>query len=476
MGLKSQTRSTADIKIQSGKKMNDQKYYVAINLGSSYITGIVANKLEGGRVTSVYTSRKPSGDSIVHGCIHNVVTATEIISLVIDELSQHIPDGQIIKSVYVGIDCRSMQSKLFTAKLPRLDGALVDSEHLQTLRDQAKDAYYPGMEVIRIADPQYILDGKLEANPRGVRCSSLEANYQIIVARQSVIDVIREVFEHRLGVNIKEILPAPLAEAAVTLTREEYILGAVYINIGGGATSVSLYKSRLLKAMHVIPLGGINITRDLMDLGILERVAETLKINSGSMRKNVSRDDLILVPNTEKSIRQIDLNAYIHARLSEIIQTAIHVAEQSNPTTKEPQSLVLSGGVSKTTDLLQLLNHDGKQQVRQGFVRPDCTSDSVGEHIRRDFQTEIGLIAMATEHCLEMISKPLSQMFEDAETPSTSSAEHDEDDYTFGDADGLEELGNEGIAPEAPQGKEKRWRSFFTKVFEKLQGPDDDRD
>lgn len=461
--------------------MNDQKYYVAINLGSSYITGIVANKLEGGRVASIYTSRKPSNDSIVHGCIHNVITATEIISLVIDDLSKHIPEGQIIKSVYVGIDCRSMQSKLFTATLPRLDGAVVDGEHLQTLRDQAKDATYPGMEIVRIADPQYILDGKLEATPKGVRCSRLEANYQIIVARKSVISVIREVFENRLEVQIKEIIPATLAEAAVTLTREEYILGSVYINIGGGTTSVSLYKSRLLKAMHVIPLGGGNITKDLVSLGLLERSAEMLKIKSGSMNRNVSRDVLIDVPNTDKKVRQLDVNTYIYARLSEIIQTAIHVISESNPNMKEPESLILSGGTSNTADLLLLLNRDGKQPVRHGFVRSDCTSESVSEQIRRDFQTEIGLITLATEHCLEAIATPLDKMFEDLEESKNSNdiqqEIENEDDYTFG-----EDIGegiDEELTMEPAHSKKRNDGGLLGKIknaFQWLQGPEDDRD
>lgn len=436
-----------------------ENIYVAINIGSSYISGLMATKHASGKVSPIAKNRYKSGSSIQHGCIHNIVDVSNIVSRIIDDLSAHLSEGEIITRVYVGIDCQSMQSKLFKAWLTLAnEGEVVNQEHLQELRQQASDAQFPGLEVLRIVDPRYFVDGKRESKPLGVRCHKLEASYQVITVRRNVIDNLREVFVNKLGLEIADILIAPLAEASVTFTNEERTLGCAYINIGGGTSSVSIYNNRLLSALYVLPLGGISITQDLCDLQLLEKDAEQLKLNEGSVNLEIDRNAQLSHPsNPEHSIKQIEVNRYIYARMMEIIGSIINIIAKGNPSDQEPRSLIFSGGVSYTDGLIPLLKQNGGI-VRIGVVRRDFVSDDVEERMLREWQTEIGLIYQASQGCITYQAKQLDSLLDnlDEQENSAQPAAHqeglfpEEQDYTFVDSDEPEDEELVSTQPEQP--------------------------
>lgn len=420
----------------------NDKVYAVINLGSSYITGMIASKHASGKIDPIAVCRKASRGSIVHGHIHNIVDASEIINEIVDELSREIPDGDIIKRVYVGLDCQSMQSREFTSYLLLgSEGEIVENEHLQKLRDRAREIQHTGLEILRIADPRYYVDGKRESNPRGVRCKRLDVRYQLIAVRRNIVENIREVFERKLDLCIADILVAPLAEAAVTLSSEETILGCAYINIGGGTSSISLYEGRLLSALYTLPLGGINVTKDLTDLGLTERSAEQLKVTHGSVRTDVSREATVVAPSTsgasDKVLKQIDVNRYISARMMEILGSIHNIISKGNTTGHEPTSIVFSGGAVNIDGFISSLQKQGIK-VRHGHVRRDCISDAAQDKMFGEYQTEIGLVYQATENCIEKATPPLDTLFgaveekEDKSQGAQTAQNLDAQGFTFG--------------------------------------------
>lgn len=399
-----------------------EKTYFVVNLGSSYITGMLASKHTNGRIAPIAMARRPSGQSIRHGAIHNVDEAARIISAILDELSNQLPENEIIKSVYIGLECKSMQAQLYHTSLSlSAEGEIITQDHLQTLRDQVQDAQYPGMEILRVADARYYIDGKQEDNPRGVRCSLLEAAYQIIVARRSIIVNIRETFEHKLGLHIHDLLIAPLAEAVVTIHPEEAMLGCAYINIGGGCTSISIYDKRLLSALYILPMGGIDVTRDLTDLQLLETDAERLKINYGSMNLGIDREETIQANSTSgspnKLLKRYEINRYISARMTEIMANVIHIIQTSGHEESIRSGLIISGGA---TNIDHFFETEDKQPMRRGRARRELVSDAIPELELGLYQTELGLVYQAKEECIEVQLRELSQEFDPAKGDDTS--------------------------------------------------------
>lgn len=398
---------------------------VAINLGTSHISGIMATK-QGGQISILESHQVPSNGVIQHGCIHNVMETYQIVEQIIDVFSRSLPEGDLISGVYVGVDCQSMHSRRFSSqiKLEGEEGEIITEEHLTRLKQQALEARYAGMEVLRISDPRYYLDGSRESRPVGVRCRHLEAVYQLILVRRNVVQNIHAVFNKFDNLKIHGILASPLAEAAVTLTHEEGMLGCAYVNIGAGTTSVSIYERSQLSALYVIPLGGGNVTRDLCDLKIVEEVAERIKIDHGSMNLDVDRDAIVNIPHSDKVLRLIDINRYISARMMEIMGSVINVIKKANPSEHEPSMMILSGGASCTRGFIT-----SAEGARLGGVRRDVLSDSVPASLR-NLQTEIGLVYQATEGCISRPApkvKELETLF-DEQQPEPTTAENPEDE------------------------------------------------
>lgn len=389
-----------------------EKIFAVIALGSSYIRGMIASKLPNGRVNPIAYCQRNSKGCIIHGYIHNITDADAIIGSIVDELNSKL-QGLVIDRVYVGLDCQSMRSNLFkTKKDYGTEGIILEAEHIESLREEALKKSYSRQSVLKIASPCYYVDGKRENNPKGVRCHLLEATYQLITVREEVERNLYEVFENKLGLTVEEVLINPLAEAQVSLTREEMSIGCAYINIGGGTTSISLYRDKLLKALHILPLGGQNVTKDLTNLKLLEQDAEAVKIGYGSVNLEVDKEERITAASAngtgDRVLHKYDVNRYIQARMEEITENIKALIQEIDPELMIAY-LIFSGGATYLSGYIESLNLD--VNGRQAKVRPDILSESAEEELLKNYQTALGLVVMATNNCVKSDVQDLDVVF-----------------------------------------------------------------
>ena len=428
-----------------------EKIFAVIALGSSYIRGMIASKLPNGRVNPIAYCQRSSKGCIIHGYIHNITDAAAIIGSIVDELNSKL-QGLVIDRVYVGLDCQSMRSNLFkTKKDYGTEGIILEAEHIESLREEALKKSYSRQSVLKIASPCYYVDGKRENNPKGVRCHLLEATYQLITVREEVERNLYEVFENKLGLTVEEVLINPLAEAQVSLTREEMAIGCAYINIGGGTTSIYLYRDKLLKALHVLPLGGQNVTKDLTNLKLLEQDAEAVKIGYGSVNLEVDKEERITAASAngtgDRVLHKYDVNRYIQARMEEITENIKALIQEIDPELMIAY-LIFSGGATYLSGYIESLNLD--VNGRQAKVRPDILSESAEEELLKNYQTALGLVVMATNNCVKSDVQDLDVVFnptveepqeepQEEEQPSMEEGAQLEDEEERGDRTFIDE-------------------------------------
>lgn len=403
--------------------------FAVINLGSSHVSGMLASKLSDGRIINpIAQTQRPSMGSVQHGRVHNITELSQIVSSIVDQLSQELDEGMSIEGVYVGLDCQSMRSHTFKAQLSfGPEGVVLDGSHLRELSRQAAEKNYRGHSVLHITEPRYYVDGKREYKPNGVRCHHIEANYQLITVRREIEANVQEVFEGRLGLKLKGILITPIAEASISLTREEMMLGCAYINMGGGTTSISLYQQRILSALYVLPLGGINVSRDLTKLRLLESDAEQVKLRHGSMDLDVDKSVTLTANHIngqgEKTLSHYSVNSYIYARMEEITSNVLMLIKEIDPE-MQLSSLVFAGGATRLKGYME--DYIGKlpigEMARQATARPDILHESASKTLLGEYQSVLGLVAMASENCVVQAVKPLDTLFDDTpeedETPT----------------------------------------------------------
>ena len=405
--------------------MNDRRdIYAVINIGSSSLAGLLATKSPEGRVEPISAYRIPSGGCVRQGSIHNIEEAAQRISSLLDALSKDLPEEATITGVYVGLECRSMRSEHYDAFIDLgPEGSVVTPEHLLTLKDQVNDASYPGMTILSVTEPRYLCDGKREPNPRGVRCHRLEAQYLLLVARQNIIINVRETIEDRLGLRLLGILPTPIAEATATMTLEEMALGCAYVNIGGGTTSITIYKERFPLALFVLPLGGNNITRDLTQLSIplLDADAERMKVEHGSMNLSVSRTQEIVATSVDgsstKRFSQIEVNRYINARILEILSNVVSIIHEAGCSESIPKGFVFAGGVTKTDYFYETLRKLSPE-YRKASLRRDIYEEGSNTALLEHYITEIALAYQATEPSVTYTLRPLDSLLQEEPTPA----------------------------------------------------------
>lgn len=463
---------------------NDNKTFVVINLGNAYITGMVARKRRDGRIVPIATHREESKGSIRYGAIHNVEEVSKIVGQILDELGKSLDDNAIIRGVYVGVACRSMQARPYTTSISLgAEGEIITSDHLQTLRDQAEDARYSGMEILRVGDAHYAIDGKAESNPKGVRGRHLQAQFQIITVRRRVVDDIRVVFEGKLGLIIREILIAPLAEAAISLLPEEALLGSAFINIGAGTTSISIYNNRLLSALYVLPMGGDNVTQDLTDLKLLPKEAERLKCKYGTMVLSKERKDDEVETSSEsgmggRRLKLFDINKYVVARMNEILNNVEHIIKTSDVADDIRSGYVFSGGATSIGGFAEYVKQD--EHSRLAKARAQYVAESVGDEDLQKYMTALGLVRLAKEECIEYEMRDLEEVFAPTmpdepttpQKPTEQKADDEPDDtgnsiFTGGD----DEDQPSSIEEPEPQIEEKQGKSSPRRsIFDRFTG------
>ena len=434
-----------------------EKMFAVIALGSSYIRGMVASKLPNGRVNPIAYCQSNSKGCIIHGYIHNITDAAAIIGSIVDELNSKL-QGLVIDRVYVGLDCQSMRSNLFkTKKDYGTEGIILEAEHIESLREEALKKSYSRQSVLKIASPCYYVDGKRENNPKGVRCHLLEATYQLITVREEVERNLYEVFENKLGLTVEEVLINPLAEAQVSLTREEMSIGCAYINIGGGTTSISLYRDKLLKALHILPLGGQNVTKDLTNLKLLEQDAEAVKIGYGSVNLEVDKEERITAASAngtgDRVLHKYDVNRYIQARMEEITENIKALIQEIDPELMIAY-LIFSGGATYLSGYIESLNLD--VNGRQAKVRPDILSESAEEELLKNYQTALGLVVMATNNCVKSDVQDLDVVFNPTvEEPQEEIQEEESSTEECAQLEDEEERGDRTFIDEGEESEEE---------------------
>ena len=227
-------------------------------------------------------------------------------------------------------------------------------------------------------------------------------------------------------------------------------IGCAYINIGGGTTSISLYRDKLLKALYVLPLGGQNVTRDLTNLKLLEQDAEAVKIGYGSVNLEVDKEERITAASAngtgDRILHKYDVNRYIQARMEEITENIKALIQEIDPELMIAY-LIFSGGATYLSGYIESLNLD--VNGRQAKVRPDVLSESADEILLRDYQTALGLVVMATNSCVKSDIQDLEVVFNPAaveepqeepqEEPATEEIYHPEYEDERGDRTFIDE-------------------------------------
>ncbi len=379
--------------------MEKNQYIVALEIGSSKIVGAIAEKTLAGHLSVYHLQEEKHLNSVRYGIVQNVENIKSSINRILHNLEGMI-DGRI-KQVYLGVSGRSLHS--IVSEVNRSVGSTepITRELIDRIIHEATSTPVRNYDTVDIVPRAFYVDKVETTNPVGQFGSSIKIKVNLIVAKPALKLNLNRLMT--FGIPVKDYIVTPLAVAEQILTDSDRELGCMLVDLGAETTTVTIYKNGSLIYLSTLPLGGRNLTRDVMNgLSVLEETAENVKknINNPLDPSNVSNVKI-------EGVVAPDAANYIAARTGEIIANINQQLADAGVSSDGIQSIILIGGGAHLGGLQQKLEETIKIKVRMGQNPP--TLNILNNEINRMEYIEVfSLLAKAAdmipegETCVEL--------------------------------------------------------------------------
>ena len=378
-----------------------KEFIVAIELGSSKMTGIAGRKNPDGSMTILAVAKEDSTSYIRKGVVYNIDKTAQGLSNIISKLKNTLQTD--ITQVYVGIGGQSIHSINNSVIKDLPIDAIISQDMVNELMDNNRNMTYPEYEIQDAVTEEYKVDSQYQDDPVGIQAKHLEGNFLNIVWRRSFYRNLNNSVENA-GITFAERYIARLVMADNVLSEAEKRAGCVLVDLGAETTTMSVYYRNKLRYIAVIPLGGNNITKDLESLQLEETEAEALKTKYGSAYTDpatIDPNEVINIDST-RSIKRIQLVDVIEARTLEIIENVRYLipAEYAD---KLICGIVLTGGGSNMKNIeTAFRNATNMEKVRVAKTTAiNINSKDSVRGIAEDgtMNTILSLVAKGTMNC-----------------------------------------------------------------------------
>ena len=294
-------------------------FIVAIELGSSKVTGIAGQKMPDGSISVHAVVREDAASFIRKGVVYNIDKTAQCLTNIVKKLEAQLKTR--ITQVFVGVGGQSIRSVRNTIVRDLEENAIITQEMVAELMDANRNLDYPDQKILDVAEQEYRVDTQYQMDPVGIRANRLEGNFLNILERKSFFQNLNRCFE-TAKINVAEMYLAPLALADAVLTETEKRSGCALVDIGADTTTVSVYWKNVLRHLVVIPIGSNNVTKDIASLQMEESDAEKMKLKYASAYTDNSEIDPTLKYSIDQE-RQVESRRFIEiveGRMEEIIE------------------------------------------------------------------------------------------------------------------------------------------------------------
>lgn len=190
---------------------------------------------------------------------------------------------------------------------------------------------------------RFSIDGKeiLGSNPVGMKGVKLEVTVLYIFSLEHHLAELIQAVEDS-GIEVADIMAAPIAASLVSLTKAEKIAGVVLANIGSETVSIVVHEDGIPVSLEVFPMGSNDITNDIA-LGLQVSLEEAEQI------KTEFEEGATPIKHPRKKLEEI-----ITTRLSDIFELIGAHLKKINKNGLLPAGIVITGGGSGITTIEDL--------------------------------------------------------------------------------------------------------------------------
>lgn len=355
---------------------------VAIDVGTTKICVIVAQKLDNNNVEVLGIGKAPS-DGLKKGVVVDV--AKTIVSIKAAVKEAELMAGMTIDSAYIGISGGHINSLNSHGLVPIKYGEVSATDIANVIAAARAIPLPEGQQILHTLPQYYTIDSQDHVtDPLGMCGIRLEVQAHIILGAIASVQNLVKCCE-MAGVRVNDIILEQLASADAVLSDDERELGVAMLDIGGGTSDLAIYQHGTIRHTMVLPLAGNHFTNDVaVGLRTTLKDAERIKREYGMADINLlEKDDYIeidMVHGKEKNIVHVsDLVNILQPRAEEILHLIHQEIAKRKMRGCVTAGLVLTGGGSLLRGMKELAEKIFDIPVRIGRPRFEYTMPGILE-------------------------------------------------------------------------------------------------
>lgn len=393
----------------------------ALDIGSSKISALIAQKVDGGELVVLGTGQRESR-GVKRGYIADM-HATELAVREAVEQAERIA-GTNIEDVWVSFSAGGLISDIVKLEVD-LGGHRVEQADIDELLKAGRSAIDPAGRMVLHAQPtRYTLDGLAGVkSPKGLHADRLGVDIHVVATEGSPVRNL-DLCVRSAHLEVKSIIAAPVATGLACLSDEERELGVALVEIGAGVTNVSVFQGGVLTGLASISAGAADITDDIASaFGTRRNQAERMKCFYGSAnmspRDNHDMIDVAPIAADEDAegsrITRAQLISVIRQRLDRLmveIQKELRALGFDDPVGRQ---IVLTGGGAELKGVADYAQQALGRAVRIG--RPRGLTALPDAHAGPAFSTLAGLAVFAASDPVDLRSLETSEQMVTRATP-----------------------------------------------------------
>src|SRR3989338_2682124 len=309
---------------------------VGIDIGTYQVKVVAAeNTLEGERaVPKGVGVGFAESRGLRHGYILNQTDAVKSVRQALAQASKAagFPIPRAIASIG-GIGLGTVTSS-GTVVISRADSEVTEldvKKAIETSREEIPSSLSVNRRILHTIPLSFRVDGKaVWGKPEGLTGSKLDVKTLFITCFEHHINDLLETLAEA-GVEVEDLVAAPVAASLVTLTKQQKMAGVVLANIGSETVSIIVFENNLPISLEIFPIGSNDITNDIA-LGLRVPLEEA---------EEIKRCSIVGGNYPRKKLDEI-----IEARLSDIFELIEAHLKKLGRSGLLPAGIVLTGGGS----------------------------------------------------------------------------------------------------------------------------------
>jgi len=310
--------------------------------------------------------------------------------------------GVSVDRVFTGVAGEHIHARISNGVVAVQDDE-IEVDDVRRVHEVARAVVVPAdREVLHVIPQEYIVDHQSGIrDPIGMAGTRLEAEVYIITSANTATQNLAKAVG-RAGYRIEATIHEPLASARAVLVEDERDVGIALIELGGGTTELSIFRDGRMRHLASIPWGGGTVTNDLArGLAVTYTEAEKAKEMYGvAFARAVDPREMVELPGpgpgTRREVPRELIAHIIEQRLDEILRLVAKEIEHAGEEGKLGAGVVLTGGGSGLTGIVEVAQHALGMAVRVG-VPGDGLSGLVETVNRPTFAAATGLTLLGAE-------------------------------------------------------------------------------